>query len=92
MEYAAYGILSPTAHVEQLPCKRTAAGRAARHPRCKQVKQDLAEASDAQEINFLRKRVESMDKHFASLREEDNMLLLRDQLGGEYKFLLSPQA
>ena len=56
-----------------------------------QVKQDLAEASDAQEINFLRKRVESIDKHFVSLREEDNMLL-RDQLGGECKFLLSPQA
>ena len=54
-----------------------------------QVKQDLAKAksdNDNQEVDFLRKRVEAMDKQLSSLREKDN-ILLRDLLGGQHCFL-----
>ncbi|KAL3137512.1 hypothetical protein ABBQ38_004798 [Trebouxia sp. C0009 RCD-2024] len=49
-----------------------------------QVKQDLTKAradNDAPEVEFLRRRVEAMDKQLSSLRDKDNMLL-RDQLEG----------
>lgn len=49
-----------------------------------QVKQELAKAradNDAPEVEFLRRRVEAMDKQLSSLRDKDNMLL-RDQLEG----------
>lgn len=51
-----------------------------------QVKQDLTKAradNDAPEVEFLRRRVEAMDKQLSSLRDKDNMLL-RDQLEGEH--------
>lgn len=51
-----------------------------------QVKQDLAKAranKDGPEVEFLRKRVESLDKQLSSLRDKDN-ILLRNQLGGQY--------
>lgn len=60
----------------------------------RQVNQDLAIAradNDTQEVEFLRKRVESMDRQLSSLREKDN-ILLRDQLAGEHNFQLLPQA
>lgn len=59
-----------------------------------QVKQDLATAradDDPQEVDFLRKRVESIDKQLSCLREKDN-ILLRDQLGGGHNMQLLPQA